>query len=558
MSLRSLPAWSVLGLMACSGGATADKAAEGDGKREGWNTRDTLVIGYQSDIGNLISIVNETAADSYIVQSVTYPTMDGNFDCSLKKLPGIATSWDWNDDGTVLSMELRDDITWADGTPVTPQDIEFTYDLVADPKVASARISFIEHLKEGHRPKIIDNTHIEWHFTQAYDRDTQISHVTLPVIPKHVFADADRASLRGHDKANAPLASGPWALSKWEPNERIVLEPNYNFTGPEHHRPQLNRVIFRIIPEYSTRLIELESGKIDMMEAVLVADADKLRDEHPEINLVRRGWRSNDYIAWNLNNELFKDKKVRQAIAKAADIQAMIDKVLTSKTGESFARPSVSTITPALCGVHNDEIQVMSHDMAEAKKMLASAGWRDSDGDGVLDKGGEKFEFTLSTNTGNKRRADIAVLFQGQMKALGIVVNIEKTESNSFFENLRKRDYDAALAGWSAGLFIDPTDLWHCDTDDKRYEFNFTSYCNPEVDALIAKGLATPNPKDAAPIWKELQAKVYDDQPYLFLWWMDEIVAINDRFENTTIDILSPLNRLHEWEVPEDKVKYTR
>ena len=150
------------------------------------------------------------------------------------------------------------------------------------------------------------------------------------------------------------------------------------------------------------------------------------------------------------------------------------------------------------------------------------------------------------------------MLIQAQLKDVGVDVQLEQLESNTFFDNLRKREYEAALSGWAGALFVDPSPMWSCDKPGNPNEFNFTGYCNPEVDALIDQGLNTPNPKDAAPIWKDVQAKVYEDQPYLFLWWMDEIVGVHNRFENTTIDVLSTLNRLHEWEVPPDKVKYPR
>lgn len=554
MSLRTVLALS-LSLGACSGGGGGeqkDAAAGGE-------VKDTLVIASLSDIGNLNSVVYETASDSEVLEQLSFPTVDADFDCSLKKLPGLATSWEWNEDGTILKMELRDDITWEDGKPVTAEDIAFTYELVGDPTVASPRIESVEHMKPDARPKVVDAKHIEWHFTRAYDRDTQMAHASsLALVPKHVFGTADRATLRGNEHSNRPLSYGPWRFAKHEPNQRYILEPNPKFTGPESYRPRLARVIFRVIPEYATRLIELESGGVDMMDGVLVVDADRLREEHPEIRLVRRGWRSNDYIAWNLTNPLFQDLRVRKALALGTNIDDMIAKLLTSKTGEKYARHSTGTITPALCGVHNDDVKPLPFDAAEAKRLLADAGWRDTNGDGVVDKGGQKLEFTLNTNTGNKRRADVAVLFQANMKDIGVAVNIGPIESNAFFENLRQRDFDAALGGWSAGLFVDPSPLWHCDTAEKKNPFNFTSYCNPDVDALIDQGLATPNPKDSAPMWKEMQAKIYADQPYLFLYWIDEIVAIHSRFENVTIDILSRLNNLHEWEVPPDKVKYKR
>ncbi|MEN0067562.1 MAG: ABC transporter substrate-binding protein [Myxococcota bacterium] len=551
MSVRSLlMGLAVAALAGCVGGTPQPTSTPA-------KTRDTLVAATLADANTMLPIVVETAFTDEVLTNMTLPMVQTEFDCSLKKKPGYATSWEWNDDGTVIRMKLRDDLTWEDGTPVSVEDIQFTYELIADPDVQSPRFAFIERLKPDARPKKIDATTIEWHFTEAYDRDTQIAHVSLGLVPKHRLEGADRGSLRSHPLANEPLSYGPFKVAKWERNERLVLEPNPNFPGTDSDKAKLNRVIFRIIPEYSTRLIELEAGSIDMMSGLLLEDADRLRKSHPEIQLVRRGWRTQDYIGWNLKDPLFADLRVRKALAYGADVDAMIARLLTSETGEKYAKRAVSTLTPALCGIVPD-VKPIPTDQAKAKALFAEAGWSDSDGDGVLDKGGKKFSFTLSTNTGNKRRADIAVLLQAQLKEIGVEVNIEKLESNTFFERLRKHDFQAGLAGWAAGLFVDPSSMWLCSTDEEPREFNFTQYCNPEVDELIKTGLKTPNPAEAAPIWKDMQAKIFEDQPYLFLWWMDEIVAIHDRFENISPDILSRFHRLENWDVPPDKVKYRR
>ncbi len=561
--IRPVALLSALILTACSGSSTSSPTGA---DRPG----DTLVIAYQSDIGNLISVVGESAADTDINTNLSMPLVDTEFDCSLKKKPGIAKDWEWSEDGTVLKMSLRDDITFSDGTPLTADDIAYTFDLVSDPTVASPRISSVDRMVPGKRPLVVDKHHIEWHFTTAYDRDTQVAHASsLPILPKHVFENADRKTLRGHPYSKAPMSTGPWKLHTYEPNTRIVLAPNEKFTGPAEMKPKLDRVVFKIIPEYATRLIELQNGDVDYMQSILVSDADMLRKNNPEIRLVRRGWRSMDYVAWNLTNPLFQDKRVRQALAHAVDLDDMIGKVLTSSTGEAYARRAIGTVTPALCGVHNDDVPLLPYDPEKARTLLAEAGWVDRDGDGILDKDGQRFEFTLSTNTGNKRRSDTSILIQAHLERVGIKVNIEKQESNTFFENMRKKDYQAALTGWSAALFVDPSTIWHsdvtCDGPDaapdckpRKYEFNFVGYSNPKADALMDKGLATPDPAEAAPLWRELQEVIYDDQPYLFMWWMDEIVGIHERFEDTSIDVLSPLRNLHEWNVPEDKIKYRR
>jgi len=292
------------------------------------------------------------------------------------------------------------------------------------------------------------------------------------------------------------------------------------------------------------------------MDGLRVKDADELRKSNPNIKLMRRGYRFLDYIAWNLNDPLFQDKRVRQAFAHAVDINRMIDKLLTSETGERYAKVAVSTITPELCAAHNNDIKPFAYNIERAKELLAEAGWTDTDGDGWVDKDGVTMEFTLVTNRENERRIEASVLAQESMKAIGVNMKLDQMEFNAMSEASRNKQFQAMLSGWSAGLSVDPSSIWHSDANGKSYPFNFTSYANPAVDVLIDRGLSTPNPADAAPIWNEMQALIYDDQPYLFLWWRDEIVGIDNRFENVQLNILSLFYRLNEWEVPPDKVKH--
>jgi peptide/nickel transport system substrate-binding protein len=249
---------------------------------------------------------------------------------------------------------------------------------------------------------------------------------------------------------------------------------------------------------------------------------------------------------------IFGDRAVRRALARAIDVDQLIRAILTSRTtGEVYGRPAVGTITPALCGVHNDDIARLTHDAAAARTELAGLGWEDHDGDGILDKGGTPFRFTLLINSGNARREKAAILIQAQLRRVGVDARVDKIESNTFFERLRKKDYEAALAGWSAALFVDPSSMWGRDS-----EFNFTSYRNPRVAELMDQGLREPDPARAQAMWKELQAILYEDQPYAFLYWMDEIVAVHGRFRDVSVDILSPYGKLWRWWVPPEQVKY--
>jgi peptide/nickel transport system substrate-binding protein len=581
----SLAPWTFA--VACTGEPATEKPAHTDlapgaaAPEMKWDgvPRDTLVRGMLTDVNNMIYIVGESLSDQETIYLTNVGGFDADFDCEVKVKPQLYKSWSISDDGLVVKIELDPSFSWNDGKPVTAEDMAFTFELVADPIVTSPRLNQTEHMVPGKAPLVIDSTHLEFHFTHAFDRNTMLLHTDEVPVPKHVLENADRASLRGnHINSKDPMENGAFKMVKWERGQQVVLEANDKFSGPETYKPRIKRVILRVIPEYATRLIELETGGIDMMDGLQVADVDRLRKEHPEISFYRRGWRLQDYIAWNLldqadykrvvaatpkgeqvdlskvkPNVLFGDKRVRQALAHAVDMEKIIKDILTSETGEAYARPAIGTITPSMCNAYNDQVQPLAFDPAKAKALLAEAGWTDTNGDGLLDKDGKKFSFTLTTNAGNARRNKASIIIQAQLKSIGVEARLEQIEGNTFFERLRKKDFEASLSGWSASLILDPTDLWHSGS---QYQFNFTSYSNPDVDRLIEQGMSEPDPTKSNAAWRELQAKVYEDQPYLFMYWWDDAVAIHHRFKDVKPNILSEVHHIWNWWVPADEVKY--
>jgi len=586
-SIHSLAPWTLGLALACSGEppapppgpeGTGSGSAAPDKKWDGVQ-RDTLVKGETADINNMIYIVGETVADSDVVYFTNMGGFDADFDCEVKLKPQLYKSWSFSDDGLVVKVETDPSYSWYDGQPVTADDVAFTFGLIADPTVASPRLNQTEHMVKGKAPVVVDATHLEFHFQQAYDHNQMLQHCDTPPVPKHLLENADRASLRGNDlNSKTPMVNGPFKMVAWERGQKVVLEANEKFTGPEMYKPKIKRVVFRIIPEYATRLIELETGGIDMMDGLQIADVDRLKKEHPELTFYRRGWRLQDYIAWNSldvadykrvaaatpagqlvdltkvkPNALFGDKNVRRALAYAVDMDKIIRDILTSETGEAYARRAIGTVTPTLCNSYNDQVQPLAYDPEKAKQLLADAGWKDTDGDGIVDKDGKKFSFTLTTNSGNARRNKASIIVQAQLKQIGVEAKLEQIEGNTFYDRLRKKDFEASLAGWSAALQVDPTDLWHSGS---QYQFNSTSYSNPEVDKLIDQGMSEPDTAKSNAIWRELQAKIYDDQPYLFMYWWDDTVAIHKRFHDATPNILTEVANYWEWWVPADEVKY--
>ncbi|MBL7961465.1 ABC transporter substrate-binding protein, partial [bacterium] len=174
-------------------------------------------------------------------------------------------------------------------------------------------------------------------------------------------------------------------------------------------------------------------------------------------------------------------------------------------------------------------------------------GWSDHDGDGIIDRDGRKFEFELYYDAGNSRREFAALIIQKNLEAVGIKAHVQSVETNVFYDNELKKNYDAFISGIGVTLQIDPTSEWNSDL--KKNTYNDVSYQNPEIDKLIEKGKSYINPIDAAPTWKKFQAIIYEDQPATFLFWRDEIVGYNKRIKHTHTSMLGEIDKYWLWTI---------
>ena len=511
----------------------------------------TLVAVLLADPDNLNPIVEQSATAGAINELIFPNLTESTFDCRITYHPYLAKSWELDEAQTTLTYRLREDIYWEDGKRVTADDVLFSYGLYRDPVVASPRLGYIDRVKDWTAP---DPFTVVFRFKEPYLKIVQQAHTGLGIVPKHLLEKADRRTIRGNPFNSKPVGTGPFRLKGWKKNQEVILEavPGCKLTKP----PYLKRVIFRIIPEYTTRLAELETGKVDAMEGLLHHDIARLKREHPEIRFYDRGYRFLDYIAWNLKHPLFGSRNVRRALTMAINIEEILKALLSEDGrggGEVWGQPAQGTITPELCDYRLTDLRLLPFDPARASKLLAEEGWKDTDKDGILDKGGRKFEFELNYNAGNARREAGCIYIQDYLKKIRVKVNIRPIETTVFYENMRKKEFDAAYAGWSAGLFMDPTDVWH---SGEQYEFNFTSYANPEVDRLIEAGLRETDREKEKEIWIKMQKLIYEDQPYTFLFWMKELVPVHRRVRNVQSNVLSPYFKLQEWWIPKAERKY--
>lgn len=177
----------------------------------------------------------------------------------------------------------------------------------------------------------------------------------------------------------------------------------------------------------------------------------------------------------------------------------------------------------------NPSVKAIPFDPQKARHLLAEAGWKDTNGDGILDRDGKPFRFTLITNSGNETRRDVGVLVQRQLREIGIDVTFELYEWSVFLKNfINARHFDACILGW--GLSVDPDayEIWHSSQIEKG--FNFISYRNPEVDRLWEEGRREYDLEKRKKTYWQIHELIAEDQPYTFLYVPLGISALQKKF----------------------------
>lgn len=443
-------------------------------------------------------------------------------------------------DSAALVYHLRGDVRWSDGQPITAHDVVWTYQAVRDPRTASPRQDYVEHIDSV---VARDDSTVVFHFAHRYPE--MLSHSGLGIAPRHVYQDADLAQIRSHPTLVNPdqgrlVVSGPFQIGRWDQGQQMVLVPNPHFRP----QPHLDQIVIRVIPEATTRLVELQTGAVDLVRPVPHDQIPTLQAQGERIRLEREEKRQYEFIAYNpAAFAPFADAEVRRALGLALDVPG----ILRALQMQDYALPAAGPYPPIFRDLYDPErMRPLPHDTARARQILAAKGWRDSDGDGVLDKDGRPFRFTLLTSAANPRRADVSQIAQQQWKRLGIDARLQQLEFNTFFERLVGREYQAALGGWAVGLSPDLTELWGEDSP-----FNIVDYRNPEVSALFRQALAQPTEEAANRYWQAAAARLVQDQPYTWLYYLDQVDAVSNRLRGIKIDTYGAYQNTWEWWIPE-------
>jgi peptide/nickel transport system substrate-binding protein len=532
-------------LAACGGGDGG--GGGGGGAEKGKNAGPpqpggTAVLDVSADFQAFNPVVNTHYTTDDVIKFMLFTPLI-QYDEKFNPRPWLAERWDLTDNG--VTFTLRNDVKWHDGRPVTAEDVKFTFDLAKD--TTSGSLLGAAYLNMVKSATVVDPRTIRFDFVAPHAQ--ALDGFWWPPLPKHLLEGVTAAELSKHAFNRNPVGSGPFKFGEWRPNQSLRLDMNPQFPEALGGRPNLDRVVFRIVPEATTMATELFNGTADVIGYTLQPDqAKQIQQQSSQgVDLRHHPSREFTFIAWNNTRELFRDAAVRRALTMAINRDQIIQALL-----QGFAVPANGMIPP-WSPLHTD-IGALPFDPNQARQLLQQAGWTDTNNDRVLDKGGKPLRFVLQVNSANRLHQDMATVIQEQLAAIGVGVEIRTQEFQSLLQQYKAREYDAVLANWTLDTFkVDPTPLFSCAQARVANSANRTGYCNPAADQLMNQGLAMTDQAQSKALWERFSRLIQQDQPITFLYWSEDLAGVGPRPQNVVMDARSKIQNIQDWWLPANR-----
>lgn len=470
--------------------------------------------------------------------------------------PLLAYKWEWSEDSTNVKFYLRDDAKWTDGKKVTAEDVAFSFELYSNPQVQSKFYGTFDKLylnddlsvDISRSIEVLDSFTLRINFIP--DVNIKLIDIVLPIIPKHIFDKYEFDEIPTADVNFNPVSCGPYKLKKWNRNQMIVLEADSS--SFLYSDLMIKELIFKVIPDYNSRITQLKKGEIDILEQVKPEEAKALKNSD-RINIVSVKGREFDFVGWNhidpqkftktgkfLKNKFFSSSNIRRALSYAINRDEILSEYLIN-----FGQQAVSPVSEIFVEAFNSDLKPIEYNPAKAREILKEEGWSDTNNNGIIDKDGTEFSFTLFVPGGNPLRQYAAIIIKNDLKAVGIDVKTETIELNKLIDNLFNKNMDAWIAAYYIQIPLEYKMIWYSDLE--AAPFNFVSYRNKDVGILIDKlGQKLSRDKEIE-LHKQLQGIIYSDQPITFLYWIDNIVAVNKKIKTFEVNPLGVIQHVWDW-----------
>jgi len=541
-----------------------EKAPEDPGKI----ARDETLVRYlKSDPGTLNPLFTSSIYETYVADTLFDGLFNFNSDFEWIVNESMVESLEKTEDQKTWTVKLRPGLKWHDGHPLTAHDVAFTWEAIMDDEVPTKTLrTGRDQLKSV---TALDDLTVRFVHKEALP--TSKWNMLYSILPKHIIGDKDNAN-RKEDRslkkspyylkyAQAPVGCGPYKFVRWERNRTIVVERWDEYHG---RKPYFKRQIFKVVKDPHQALNLFKKGELDEIEITPLQFATQTNDAnfaklgvkafHPTWSYYCVGW--NATMKPDKSNPFFTDRRVRRAMAHAANIQLVL-KNLTY----GLSRQASGIFQPG-AWMYNEQVRLLAYDLSKARELLDEAGWEVNENDGVrykqIDGEKVKFEFTLLIPQGSTLGPGFAAIFSEDLAQIGVSLKQQTMDFSALLDRLRGKNYEAFMLGWSTGIDPDTNrNLWH--TSEAESGRNFVSYTNTRVDELFELSRRELDPVKRAGHFKEIHKLIYDDQPYMFILSRAATWAFHKRIRGVTFSPRGVFSvypsHLDWWVRKEDKLR---
>jgi len=476
----------------------------------------------------------------------TFDDMNNPVPVLVTEIPSVENGGITND-GKTITMNLRDDLVWSDGTPLTAEDFIFTYQMTIDPNNAVSSVAPYDKIASMEAP---DPLTLVTTFTEPYA--AWLGSLWHGLLPKHILQpEFDSAgSINEAEWSRAPTVScGPYNFDEWESGSfaRFVANDNY-WLG----RPKIDEIFFQFVPDDASQVNALKAGDGDLGTFFAYSDVPDL--EEAGITILKAFSGYNEGYYFNLDPETahpaILDVKVRQAIAYATDRGAITKDLLLGLTAPAA---TMWDNTPYV----DPSITPYPYDPEMAKTLLDEAGWVDSNSDGTRDKDGVELVLTYGTTT-REIRKDTQAVVQQMLSEVGIGVELLNFESDQFFSGYEEGGPAATgqldmFEYSTVTQFPDPDSYdYLCaeiPSDEKPSGTNWEGWCDPELDALFLQQGTQVDYDARQQIFYQISKMIFDKVYWLGIWQDPDLFGVGSRLQNVKVSGAVPFYNVFEWEL---------
>lgn len=431
--------------------------------------------------------------------------------------PDLARAWSLEDDSTLV-LQLRDDVFWQDGVRTSAHDVVFTIERQRDPQTASPRQADVAAVMSV-TARDSFTVEVKLSRTGLY---TVNSLLEVVPVPRHLLEATTAADMRNAPFSRTPVGNGFYRFGSWVAGQTLTLLAD---PAKPDGRASLDRIVMRFIPDMNAALTELQTGQGDLLQRLPPSNRERMMQaanvEVYSAPRIRPAW-----IALNTRRAPFDDVRVRRALLMGVDRDA-IARGLFGEIGEAALSP-----IPEVLREHSPGVTPIPHDPEAARRLLAEAGWRDANGDGIAERNGQPLRFEVEFISTDQTREAVLVAMQSMLRRIGMDLVPRAYESTTWVTRLREGSFTASFWGWGWGPGVvgpNAEMIFHSRSIPPNGP-NFAAARNARIDQLIDSTLVVMDTARARTIWRELEQTMIDDAVYAPIYMDPELYGMHSRF----------------------------